>query len=176
MRVVNYSGQTFTGLVLRIILGYHKILSRSFFRFAAVGEPRDDGKTLAWGFGLRFGRKRRSVRVITSFLTGRSHCGTFSSCFSLLLENLSSRRTRRVQHHHHHTRVVCSQLAHLPPLHCLVHQLLARVQPLSLVAALQHVSLVVLLRVPHRVHRHLRTQNIPNSISAQDQASLLCDV
>ena len=94
-------------------------------------------------------------------------------------KHLSSWWSGRIEHDHHHGGVVRSQLAHPPPLHGKVHQLLARVLPLvtsSPSAALQHVHLVVLLRRPHRVHRHLWTQHIPGSISPQDKTALLRDI
>ena len=94
-------------------------------------------------------------------------------------KHLSSWWSGRIEHDHHHRGVVRSQLAHPPSLHGKVHQLLARVLPLvtsSPGAALQHVHLVVLLRRPHRVHRHLWTQHIPGSISPQDKTALLRDI
>ena len=98
---------------------------------------------------------------------------------SLPAQHLGSWWTWRVKHDDHHRGVVRSQLAHAPPVHREVHQLLAWVLPLvptCASAALQHVLLIVRLRCSHRVHCHLWAQHIPRPVSSQDKAALFGDV
>merc|ERR1719370_1183444 len=125
---------------------------------------------------FRFRGRRWSILVVAGLLPWVAEV---LGSIPLPAKHLSSWGSGRIEHDHHHRGVVRSQLAHPPPLHGKVHQLLARVLPLvtsSPSAALQHVHLVVLLRRPHRVHRHLWTQHIPSSISPQDKTALLRDI